>query len=146
MKKKEKGEIDLDSLIEEVFEISTFLDSPKVSKYFLEEFFQLVQKENTHPAWAITLERFNKKWLNKLEERNTSKTNHHQMNEKEKSINITGSNNQINVDSSGNSLKINSEDKIEQAKKSKWLIPLIIAIISGILVLLFEYGIIQKIF
>lgn len=56
---KEEREIDLDSLIREIFEIATFFKTEEVQLYFINEFYKLVQVQNTH---SITLERFNKKW------------------------------------------------------------------------------------
>ena len=65
---KESGDIDLEGLIDEVLEISTFFNSKRVKEYFLSEFYNLVQKENTNPGWSIILEKFNKKWHAKIEE------------------------------------------------------------------------------
>lgn len=59
---KRKGEnLDLEGLINEILEISSFF-SEGLQKYFKEEFYNLVQKENTNPAWSLTLEKFSKKW------------------------------------------------------------------------------------
>jgi hypothetical protein len=56
-----KIEVNVDSLVKEVLEIST-LFSEKIQKYFLGEFYSLVQNENKNPAWEITLGKFNRKW------------------------------------------------------------------------------------
>jgi len=60
--------IDFESLVNEIFEIASFFDSSDLSKYFLKEIYNLVQEENNHPDWALTLERFNKKWKKKSNE------------------------------------------------------------------------------
>jgi hypothetical protein len=54
-------EVDVDSLIEEIVEISTHF-SDEIQTYFLENFYDLVQKENPQSSWAVTLAKFNKKW------------------------------------------------------------------------------------
>lgn len=59
---KNENSLNIDALIDEVFEISALLSHNEISKLFLSEFYELVQIENKNPNWAITLTRFNKKW------------------------------------------------------------------------------------
>lgn len=63
---KEGSKIDLNSLVEEIFEISTFFKTKEVQLYFINEFYKLVQTQNTHSEWIITLERFNRKWQEQI--------------------------------------------------------------------------------
>lgn len=60
-RREKQIEVDVYSLIEEIVEISTHF-SDEVQTYFLEEFYNLVQKENLQPRWTLTLSKFNKKW------------------------------------------------------------------------------------
>ncbi len=59
---KDENSLNIDALIDEVFEISALLSNNEISKLFLSEFYNLVQVENKNSYWTIALSRFNKKW------------------------------------------------------------------------------------
>lgn len=61
-------EVDINSLIEKIFEVSQYFDSKVVSTYFLNEFYKLVQIKNESSHWTLTLAEFNMKWEKKHSE------------------------------------------------------------------------------
>lgn len=63
---KEGNGVDINSLVSEIFEISTFFKTQGVQSYFTNEFYKRVQIENAHSEWIITLEKFNRKWQEQI--------------------------------------------------------------------------------
>jgi len=121
-KDKATREIDLDKLINEVFEIASLFERKDVEEYFINNFYSLVQKENPQPRSAITLAKFNKKWKQKIADRDNIQNEvkqesigiqviNNQNNMKIDNLNISGGNQQFaDVINNNNSTEFNEVD------------------------------------
>lgn len=65
-------DVDVNALVDDIFEKASLFDRPKLKEYFLDAIYQDMYPSNTNPGWSVALMKFNKVFEEKRRKENVA--------------------------------------------------------------------------